>query len=489
MELMVELPVVQLSTAIFDKICRICLSLKETVLIHEVVYENVNLFEIFKDCLLIEVEKDNLPQSICEDCVTSLIQFYTFKKLCHYSDCLLRSVLNQEEPSKVGEENREEVKVEDDIKLISDDHVIQVPYSENEEKTIENDTKTLTNRKKGGELLKKRTKIKLRKSNHLPFCKLCNESFDSHDLLKLHKKSVKHPQSRTHCCKCDKKITSHHLKEHMRTHTKEKPFVCEVCQMRFTQKYNLSRHMGIHTGVKSYVCEVCGKGFTRAITLEDHLRTHTGDSPFVCSYCGMCYSNSTNYRTHLRRHAANTNKINMKIRRKLKINGIYKCNKCSKQFSTASILRTHMLLHEEKKHLCSHCGKSFTTLAGLDSHSRVHTGVKPYMCSVCDKTFSYKANLENHMRVHTKEKPFVCKICSKPFAQRTHLKYHMRTHTGEKPYTCIHCGKGFAQKHNLTVHVRTHTGETPHICPICKKGFYDSSSMRRHSRKHKMTGN
>jgi uncharacterized Zn-finger protein len=49
------------------------------------------------------------------------------------------------------------------------------------------------------------------------------------------------------CPHCDKNpATKYKLERHLRTHTGEKPFGCEVCLSRFNQKSSLKTHSNIH---------------------------------------------------------------------------------------------------------------------------------------------------------------------------------------------------------------------------------------------------
>ena len=58
------------------------------------------------------------------------------------------------------------------------------------------------------------------------------------------------------------------------------------CGKSFRRLREYINHYRTHTGEKPYVCDVCGKKFVRSYAVTEHRRTHTGEKPYQCDICG-----------------------------------------------------------------------------------------------------------------------------------------------------------------------------------------------------------
>ncbi|KAJ8970544.1 hypothetical protein NQ314_001184 [Rhamnusium bicolor] len=54
----------------------------------------------------------------------------------------------------------------------------------------------------------------------------------------------------------------------------ERPFMCVICDKRFTQTSSLNVHIRKHTGEKPYTCNICNRAFATSAYLSGHLRKH-----------------------------------------------------------------------------------------------------------------------------------------------------------------------------------------------------------------------
>ncbi|XP_056279835.1 zinc finger protein 335 isoform X3 [Pseudoliparis swirei] len=78
------------------------------------------------------------------------------------------------------------------------------------------------------------------------------------------------------------------LTQHMKTHSSEKPHMCDKCGKSFKKRYTFKMHLLTHIqslGDSKFKCEFCNYTCDNKKLLLNHQLSHTNDRPFKCDYC------------------------------------------------------------------------------------------------------------------------------------------------------------------------------------------------------------
>ena len=288
------------------------------------------------------------------------------------------------------------------------------------------------------------------------------------------------------CCECGVEITGSpsSLKHHMRTHTKEKPFVCDYCCRPFSMKFSLNRHINTQHGENRHERKKVDK---RKLSVDEHVNENSAPSDAK-------QFKSQNFAEDFSESSANT-----ETRDTVKTESESETQSCPVNFKSEV---------DQNMYEFPNVNQIKQDMIGIESENDIkpetlyenESGEKSDLYFDKGGVMSDNKN-ENKVKVKKSKYPIideaaiaamditkrglkVCEICNKEFARPVLLLKHMRTHTNaEKPYKCVMCNKAFGYKSSLKTHFEKHKAEM-YKCNICEELYTTETELAEHSVSH-----
>ncbi|XP_066252604.1 zinc finger protein 664-like [Euwallacea similis] len=332
----------------FQNVCRTCLQTPKSAKIKNIFEEAKHLLGKIEAISSVVIEENSeLPNQICEECITNITHFYNFRKVIINTDLDLKARLENLKQTNYAFKPRnntngninfktENLIDEIDIKVEDLDPEFDAPVQGEDQELLLPVKEDSGNGPKG-----------------IYQCTKCELQFDTRVRLKRHKKSA-HITAGI-CNICGKVVRSDNLSKHVRMHS-EDPVKCPECGRGFKNNESMRSHKLLHKNKDGYTCEFCGKSFKRKQGHTKHLKLHKdrNDMKITCSQCGKSVYD-------IKRH----------------------------------IMETHT---GRKPYICEFCNKAFARGHALKVHSRQHTNERPYTCNYCEDTFPQKVSLTTHLK-------------------------------------------------------------------------------------------
>ncbi|XP_076826274.1 zinc finger protein 1035 [Brachyhypopomus gauderio] len=235
---------------------------------------------------------------------------------------------------------------------------------------------------------------------------------------------------------------------------RDRPFKCQLCNMRFISNGGLGMHMRTHSTVYPLSCKRCHKGFWSKNVQNKHMKK--------CKGLEVIAKNEPNLQS------AASPELEFTLN-----DTVLVFNKGSKTTGTGVLQTRFSCKDQDKGH--------------MDKGDLV---VNKYQCSECDQSFTDGLKLISHLEDHGREdqerrlgKHHPCHLCGKTFGEAGVLQRHMKTqHQETVTNTCPECFRSFRCPSDLDIHRSCHDPNRPFVCNTCELRFWTAKSLSVHQR-------
>ena len=201
-----------------------------------------------------------------------------------------------------------------------------------------------------------------------------------------------------------------------------------------------------HAGKSSTTCRICLKTFACNSALEIHYRSHTKERPFKCDVCDRGFSTKGNMKQHMLTHKIRDLPSSLYTQTTSNSGSNFSMTKNRTPSLTDSNSQSSLAV--SMSDLENENGKVSRNENG---HQFDNKSLSPQESSHHHER--HESGSSSPLLRRSSSQRHTCSVCTKPFSSHSALQIHMRTHTGDKPFKCSICGRAFTTKGNLKVHM------------------------------------
>ena len=146
---------------------------------------------------------------------------------------------------------------------------------------------------------------------------------------------------------------------------------CPHCSNEFTNKKAYVNHLASHVRARPFVCDKCGFSTRLKGKLKCHIGLHrVSETPFLCNECGQTFHTQYDYQEHLEGHQKQEKKARYRKILKQRDKGSFLCPECGAHFDSKQNLQKHCRKHQLKSEdvTCSVCRQVFSEVPSLRYH-------------------------------------------------------------------------------------------------------------------------